>query len=91
MRDKIQNIQDLEYSNNQILIGELIQKWIKSKPTNKELLSLRDAFIDNSIYVAGLQNDLMACKMANSEFCEQRKDAILELEELKEDLEEYEL
>ena len=91
MRDKIQNIQDLEYSNNQILIGELIQKWIKSKPTNKELLSLRDAFIDNSIYVAGLQNDLMACKMANSEYREQRNDAILELEELKEDLEEYEL
>lgn len=91
MRDKIQNIQDLEYSNNQILIGELIQKWIKSKPSNKELLSLRDAFIDNSIYVAGLQNDLMACKMANSEYREERNDAILELEELKEDLEEYEL
>lgn len=91
MRDKIQNIQDLEYSNNQILIGELIQKWIKSKPTNKELLSLRDAFIDNSIYVAGLQNDLLACKMANSEYREQRNDAILELEELKEDIEEYEL
>ena len=91
MRNKIQNIQDLEYSNNQILIGELIQKWIKSKPTNKELLSLRDAFIDNSIYVAGLQNDLMACKMANSEYREQRNDAILELEELKEDIEEYDL
>lgn len=91
MRNKIQNIQDLEYNNNQILIGELIQKWIKSKPTNKELLNLRDAFIDNSIYVAGLQNDLMACKIANSEFREQRNDAILELEELKEDLEEYEL
>lgn len=91
MRDKIQNIQDLEYSNNQILIGELIQKWIKVKPSNKELLSLRDAFIDNSIYVAGLQNDLMACKMANSEYREERNDAILELEELKEDLKEYDL
>jgi hypothetical protein len=91
MRNKIQNIQDLEYNNNQILIGELIQKWIKSKPTNKELLNLRDAFIDNSIYVAGLQNDLLACKIANSEYREQRNDAILELEELKEDIEEYEL
>lgn len=91
MRDKIQNIQDLEYSNNQILIGELIQKWIKVKPSNNELLSLRDAFIDNSIYVAGLQNDLMACKMANTEYREERNDAILELEELKEDLKEYDL
>jgi len=38
-----------------------------------------------------LQNDLMACKIANSEFREQRNDAILELEELKEELEEYDL
>jgi hypothetical protein len=91
MRNKIQNIQDLEYSNNQILIGELIKKWLKTKPKNKELLKLRDAFIDNSIYVAGLQNDLTACKMANSEYREQRNDAILELEELKEDLKEYDL
>jgi len=91
MRNKIQNIQDLEYSNNQILIGELIKKWLETKPKNKELLKLRDAFIDNSIYVAGLQNDLTACKMANSEFREQRNDAILELEELKEDLKEYDL
>jgi hypothetical protein len=50
MRNKIQNIQDLEYSNNQILIGETIKKWLKTKPKNKELLDLRDAFIDNSIY-----------------------------------------
>ena len=49
MRNKIQNIQDLEYSNNQILIGELIKKWLKAKPKNKEVLKLRDAFIDNSI------------------------------------------
>jgi hypothetical protein len=91
MRNKIQNIQDLEYSNNQILIGELIKKWLETKPKNKELLKLRDAFIDNSIYVAGLQNDLTACKMANSEYREQRNDAILELEELKEDLKEYDL
>ena len=37
MRNKIQNIQDLEYSNNQILIGELIKKWLKAKPKNKEV------------------------------------------------------
>ena len=91
MRNKIQNIQDLEYSNNQLLIGELINKWLKNKPKNKELVKLRDAFIDNSIYVAGLQNDLIACKMANSDYLEQRNDAILELEELKDDLNEYEL
>lgn len=91
MRNKIQNIQDLEYSNNQILIGETIKKWLKAKPKNKELLDLRDAFIDNSIYVAGLQNDLTACQMANSEYREQRNEALYDLELIKEDLEEYEL
>jgi hypothetical protein len=91
MRNKIQNIQDLEYSNNQILIGETIKKWLKTKPKNKELLDLRDAFIDNSIYVAGLQNDLTACQMANSEYREQRNEALYDLELIKEDLEEYEL
>ena len=91
MRNKIQNIQDLEYSNNQILIGQTIKKWLKAKPKNKELLDLRDAFIDNSIYVAGLQNDLTACQMANSEYREQRNEALYDLELIKEDLEEYEL
>lgn len=91
MRTKIENIQDLQYSNNQILIGETIKKWLKAKPKNKELLDLRDAFIDNSIYVAGLQNDLTACQMANSEYREQRNEALYDLELIKEDLEEYEL
>ena len=60
MRNKMQNLQDLEYTNNAILLGELINKWVKSKPKNKELLQFQQAFIDNSIYVAGLQNDLTA-------------------------------
>tara|TARA_R100001460_G_scaffold75728_2_gene116819 strand:- start:663 stop:938 length:276 start_codon:yes stop_codon:yes gene_type:complete len=84
MRTKIENIQDLNYSNNQLFIGELIKKWIKAKPKNKELIKLRDAFIDSSIYVAGLQNNLVACKMANSDYREQRNDAVLKLDELME-------
>lgn len=89
MRNKIQNIQDLEYSNNQILIGELIKKWLKAKPKNKELLDLRDAFIDNSIYVAGLQNDLTASKMANSEYRERMNEALYDLELIKEENKYY--
>ena len=84
MRTKIENIQDLNYNNNQLLIGDLIKKWVKAKPKNKELIGLRDAFIDNSIYVACLQNELTACKMANSDYREQRNDAILKLDELME-------
>ena len=55
MRNKMQNLQDLEYTNNAILLGELINKWVKSKPKNKELLQFQQAFIDNAIYVAGLK------------------------------------
>ena len=91
MRTKIENIQDLNYNNNQTLIGELIKKWIKAKPKNKELIDLRDAFIDNAIYVACLQNELMACKMANSDYREQRNDALLELDELKDEMKQYDL
>jgi hypothetical protein len=58
MRNKIQNLQDLEYTSNAIILGELINKWVKAKPKNKELLQFQQLFIDNSIYVAGLQNDL---------------------------------
>jgi len=53
--------------------------------------SLRDAFIDNAIYVACLQNELMACKMANSDYREQRNDALLELDELKDEMKQYDL
>ena len=91
MRTKIENIQDLNYNNNQTLIGELITKWIKAKPKNEELIGLRDAFIDNAIYVACLQNELMACKMANSDYREQRNDALLQLDELKDEMKQYDL
>tara|TARA_R110000772_G_scaffold16028_1_gene45948 strand:- start:27 stop:302 length:276 start_codon:yes stop_codon:yes gene_type:complete len=91
MRNKIQNIQDLEYTNNAIVLGELINKWVKSKPKNVELLRFQQAFIDNSIYVAGLQNDLTAFKMANSDYREQKNQALYDLELIKEDLKEYEI
>ena len=38
------------------------------------------------IYVAGLQNDLAACKIANSDYREQRNEALYDLELIKEDL-----
>jgi hypothetical protein len=91
MRNKIQNLQDLEYTSNAIVLGELINKWVKAKPNNKELLQFQQLFIDNSIYVAGLQNDLTACKMANSDYREQRNEALYELDLIKEDLKEYDI
>ena len=45
MRNKIQNIQDIEYYDNSIVIADLINKWTKAKPNNKELLDLQSRFI----------------------------------------------
>ena len=91
MRNKIQNLQDLEYTSNAILLGELINKWVKAKPKNKELLQFQQLFIDNSIYVAGLQNDLAACKMANSDYRERMNEALYDLELYKEEMRAYNL
>lgn len=91
MRNKMQNLQDLEYTNNAILLGELINKWVKAKPKNVELLQFQQLFIDNSIYVAGLQNDLAACKMANSDYRERMNEAIYDLELYKEEMKAYNL
>jgi len=87
----MQNLQDLEYTNNAILLGELINKWVKSKPKNVELLQFQQLFIDNSIYVAGLQNDLAACKMANSDYRERMNEALYDLELYKEEMKAYNL
>lgn len=89
MRNKMQNLQDLEYTSNAIILGELINKWVKGKPNNKELLQFQQLFIDNSIYVAGLQNDLTACKMANSDYREQRNEALYDLELIREENKYY--
>ena len=89
MRNKMQNLQDLEYTSNAIILGELINKWVKAKPNNKELLQFQQLFIDNSIYVAGLQNDLTACKMANSDYREQRNEALYDLELIREENKYY--
>tara|TARA_R110000782_G_scaffold22023_1_gene58843 strand:+ start:565 stop:840 length:276 start_codon:yes stop_codon:yes gene_type:complete len=91
MRNKIQNIQDIEYYDNSIVIADLINKWTKAKPKNKELLDLQSRFIQMCIYVAGLQNDLTAFKMANSDYREQKNQALYDLELIKEDLKEYEI
>ena len=91
MRNKIQNLQDLEYTSNAIILGELINKWVKAKPKNVELLQFQQLFIDNSIYVAGLQNDLAACKMANSDYRERMNEALYDLELYKVEMKAYNL
>lgn len=81
--DKITNLKDLNYYNNSILISELINKWVKDKPKNKDLKKLQSAYIEILFYTNNLQTNLANCKIANSHYREQKNDALLELNELK--------
>jgi len=89
--NKIENIKDMKYANDVTLVSTLINKWVKSKPTNKELLAVQQSFINIAIYGCTLQNTLEACKLANSDYREQRNQAVIELDEIKEDLKEYKI
>lgn len=88
---KIENLEELQFNNNTVLISSLILKWIKEKPNNKELQELNNAFASNTIYVASLHNKYMICKSVNSDYREERNNALLKLEELKEDQKQYDI
>ena len=89
--DKLTNLKDLQYYNNSIVISELINKWVKDKPNNEALKTIQAAYIEVIFYTNNLQTNLANCKIANCHYREQKNDALLELEELKEDIKEYEL
>jgi|TARA_R110000787_G_scaffold72267_1_gene161171 hypothetical protein len=89
--DKITNLKDLQYYNNTILLSELINKWVKDKPLNKDLKEFQKGFIGMIFYTNNLQTNLANCKIANSDYREQKNEALLKLQDLKEDIEEYKL
>ena len=89
--DKIQNTKDLSFYNNAILFTELINKKVNDNIDDKELKLMQTLLIDIVFYTNNLQTHIANCKVANSKYRELRNDALLELEELKEDIKEYEL
>ena len=54
--DKITNLKDLQYYNNTILLSELINKWVKDKPLNKDLKEFQKGFIGMIFYTNKLQD-----------------------------------
>ena len=81
--DKIQNLKDLEYYGNILLVTELVNKYIKMRPNNKELKKLGDELLKVSLYVVGLQDDLAKHKEAISDYRYRKNKALLELEKIK--------
>ena len=89
--DKIQNTKDLSFYNNAILFTELINKKVNDNIDDEELKLMQTLIIDIFFYTNNLQTHIANCKVANSKYRELRNDALLELNELKEDIKEYEL
>ena len=89
--DKIQNTKDLSFYNNAILFTDLLNKKVNDNIDDEKLKLMQTLLIDIFFYVNNLQTHIANCKVANSKYRELRNDALLELDELKEDIKEYEL
>ena len=86
MLTKIQNTKDLAYYNNAILLSELINKEVADSD-NKNLVTIQECIIDILFYTNNLQTHIANCKLANSKYREQRNNALLEINELTEEIE----
>ncbi|MAO19338.1 MAG: hypothetical protein CMJ25_01195 [Phycisphaerae bacterium] len=85
--DKIQNTKDLSFYNNAILFTELLNKKVNKNIDDKELILMQTLLIDIFFYVNNLQTHLANCKVVNSKYREQRNDALLIADELREEIE----
>ena len=77
------NIHNINYLNESILVGEILKDWNETKPGNKGLNIIIKAYTKITIYVARLNNDIMAKDMLISKYRFEKNKAKLELQELK--------
>tara|TARA_R100000734_G_C3262942_1_gene61087 strand:- start:284 stop:556 length:273 start_codon:yes stop_codon:yes gene_type:complete len=89
--DKIENLQDLKYYSNMLLLTGQIKKWIDLKPDNPELKKLSKALVEVTLYVIRLQEDKINYQTAFSDERYKKNKALLELKESTEKNQEYEL
>ena len=79
----IENIHNLEYLSNSIVVLEKLKEWQKARPNNKDLNNLINKYLDITFYIIRLQQDAMAKDMMISKFRFERNTARLKLQELK--------
>ena len=84
MSKKIENLEDLKYYSNMLLLTGTIKKWRELKPDNPEIKKLSKALIEVTLYVIRLQDDLHNHKTAFSDERYAKNKALLELKELTE-------
>jgi len=85
--NKIQNTKDMAFYNNAILFTELINKKVNNNIDDEELVLMQTLLVDIFFYVNNLQTHLANCKVANSKYREQRNEALLIADELREEIE----
>ena len=85
--DKIQNTKDLAFYNNSILFTELLNKKVNNNIDDEELKLMQTLLIDIFFCVNNLQTHLANCKVANSKYREQRNEALLIADELRDEIE----
>tara|TARA_R110001583_G_scaffold123287_1_gene274734 strand:+ start:250 stop:531 length:282 start_codon:yes stop_codon:yes gene_type:complete len=85
--DKIQNTKDLAFYNNSILFTELLNKRVNDNIEDEELKLMQTLIIDIFFYVNNLQTHYANCKLMNSKFREQRNDALIIADELRDEIE----
>lgn len=57
MYTKFENLDDLNLTNNLLIIQETVKKWLDIKPENNELKQLRESIINIALIVNKLQLD----------------------------------
>ena len=82
--DAEQNLHNLHYLNNSILVSEILKKWHKQKPDHKELNKVVSAYIKIVFYITRITQDNTVKDSLISKFRYERNKARLELQELKE-------
>ncbi len=77
------NIHQINYLNESLLVGEILKEWNKTKPENKGLNIIIKAYAKMTMYVARLNNDIMAKDMLISKYRYEKNKALYELKELQ--------
>ena len=85
--NNIQNTKDLSFYNNAILFTDLLNKKVNDDIDDEDLNLMQTLLIDIFFYVNNLQTHLATCKVANSKYREQRNDALLIADELRDEIE----
>lgn len=77
------NIHQINYLNESLLVGEILKEWNKNKPGNEGLNIIIKAYAKMTMYVARLNNDIMAKDMLISKYRFEKNKALYEFKELQ--------